>query len=321
MFQRGDPNPSDAHLSHVYGLALPLLKRGVPVTPVQLENLTVPRYLDGFHLLLLTYHGMKPLSPEVHAPLADWVKRGGVLVVCDDDSDPSNGVRDWWNGDGRHYATPREHLFEQLSIKGERLDVAPASQPARIGKGALVWMRENPAQLAASTEGDRRLVQVVKEAAARSRVKWRETNWLLLRRGPYVIAAGLDESDPGEAKVVRGRFVNLFDPELRVRESVSCSPGTRYFLLDLDAARRGRPHVLASACKALPAKQDRRAVAFVVEGVANTPAVVLLHSPKAPSSVALAGQPLQSFAHSSRERLLWIRFNNESRPRELVVND
>ena len=81
MFQRGDPSPSDPHLSQVYGLALPLLKRGMPITPVQLENLTVPRYLDGFHLLLLTYHGMKPLSPEVHTPLVDWVKCGGVLVV------------------------------------------------------------------------------------------------------------------------------------------------------------------------------------------------------------------------------------------------
>jgi hypothetical protein len=243
-----------------------------------------------------------------------------VLVVCDDDSDDYHSVREWWNSDGGRYATPREHLFEQLGIKGERLDVAPASQPARVGKGALAWLRENPARMATSAEGDMRLLRVVKEAAARSRLKWRETNWLLLRRGPYVIAAGLDESDPGEAKVVRGRFVNLFDPELRVRESVSCSPGTRYFLLDLDAARRGRPHVLASACKALPVKPASRSVTLIVEGVANTPAVVLLHSPKAPSSVALAGQPLQAFEYSPRERLLWIRFTNEARPRELVVN-
>ena len=74
----------------------------MPVTPVQLENVTLPDYLDAFRVLLLTYHGMKPLSPEVHAPLAEWVKRGGVLVVVDDDSDPYNAVREWWNtGDGR----------------------------------------------------------------------------------------------------------------------------------------------------------------------------------------------------------------------------
>jgi hypothetical protein len=320
MFERGDPSPSDPHLSHVYGLALPLLKRGMPITPVQLENLTVPRHLDGFHLLLLTYHGMKPLSPEVHAPLADWVKRGGVLVVCDDDSDPYNGVRDWWNSDGRRYAAPRGHLFELLGIKGDRLDLTAVGRPVRVGKGALVWMRENPARLASSTEGDTQLLGVLKRAALRSRLKWRETNWLLLRRGPYVVAAGLDESNSGEPKVLRGRFVNLFDPELRVRQSVICSPRTRHFLLDLDWARGGRPRVLASACKTLPAKQDRRAAAFTVEGVANTPAVVLLHSPKPPTSVTLAGQTLAGIEYSSREHLLWIRFPNESRPRELVVN-
>ena len=63
MFERGDPTPSDPHLSHLYGLALPLLKRGMPVTPVQLENVTLPDYLKGFRVLLLSYHGMKPLTP------------------------------------------------------------------------------------------------------------------------------------------------------------------------------------------------------------------------------------------------------------------
>ena len=86
MFERGGPEPSDPHLSHIYGLALPFLKRGMPLTPVQLENLSVPGYLDGFRTLLLTYHGMKPLSSDVHIPLAAWVEAGGVLVVCDDDT-------------------------------------------------------------------------------------------------------------------------------------------------------------------------------------------------------------------------------------------
>jgi hypothetical protein len=30
MFERGDPAPSDAGLNHIYGLALPFLKRGMP---------------------------------------------------------------------------------------------------------------------------------------------------------------------------------------------------------------------------------------------------------------------------------------------------
>lgn len=316
MFQRGEPTPSDPHLSHIYGLALPLLKRGMPITPVQLENVTLPDYLEGFRVLLLTYHGMKPLSADVHAPLAAWVKRGGVLVVCDDDSDPYHAVREWWNSDGRHHRTPREDLFAQLGLP----DPA-ASSPAltAVGKGGVIWMRENPARLAASAEGDLRLVAVVKQAAARTKLEWRETNYLLLRRGPYVLAAGLDESVAGEPKAVRGRWVNLFDPELRVQTAVTLAPGSRAFLLDLDARKGRQPQVLASACKALPAQRSSRSLTVTVEGVVNTPAVVLLRAPAAPRSVTLAGQPLESVHYSAEERLLWVRFTNEARPRELAL--
>jgi hypothetical protein len=58
---------------------------------------------------------------------------------------------------------------------------------------------------------------------------------------------------------------------------------------------------------------------MTVEGVANTPAVVLLRAPKAPHSVTLAGQPLTSFEYAAEDRLLWIRFTNEASPRELVI--
>ncbi len=333
MFQRGEPTPSDPHLSHIYGLALPLLKRGMPLTPVQLENLTLPDYLKGFRVLLLSYHGQKPLSPEVHQSLAAWVKRGGVLVVCDDDADPYNTVREWWNSDGRHYRTPREHLFEQLTLVAADVSRRTSSSPnlaptnsgghgshlMPVGKGAVIWMRENPAALATSAAGDARLVATVKQAAARARLKWRETNYLLLRRGPYVIAAGLDESVAGPPRTLRGRWINLFDSELRVRQSVALTPGSRFFLLDVEAVRGRDPRVLASACKALPTKATRRSLSLAVEGVVNTPAVVLLRAPAAPRSVTLAGQPLADHHYSSADRLLWLRFTNEASPRDLVV--
>src|SRR5215468_2877665 len=177
MFERGDPTPSDLHLSHVFGLALPFLKRGMPVTPVQLENVGIRDYLDGFRILLLSYRGMKPLGAEVHTALAQWVKNGGALVICDDDGDPFNAVREWWNSGGLKYSTPREHLFEQLGLK------AQPSEPTPVGKGLVIWIREDPAAIAASAEGDSRLTGVVKKAAEHVRLKWRETNYLLLQRG------------------------------------------------------------------------------------------------------------------------------------------
>lgn len=315
MFQRGEPTPSDPHLGNFYGLAMPLLKRGLPVTPVQLENVTVTNYLKGFRVLLLSYDGQKPLSPGVHAPLADWVRKGGVLVVCDADADPYLKVRDWWNSEGRNYATPREHLFEQLGLSKS----VEHGKLQTVGKGALIWMHERPAHCSASVEGGARVVAATKEAVKAAGLKWRETNYLLLRRGPYVIGAGMNESISSEAREVSGRFVNLFDPELRVRSGVSLAPGSRVFLLDLDEARTGKPHVLASACKALPKEETRSRVSYTVEGVGQTPAIVLLESPKAPRTVMLAGQPVPTFEYSAKDKLLWIRFENDVTPRELAV--
>jgi hypothetical protein len=316
MFERAGPAPSDPHLGHIYGLALPLLKRGMPVTPVQLENLVVTNYLAGFRLLLLTYDGQKPLSPEVHTPLADWVKRGGALVVVDDDADAYNRVREWWNTGEQTCTTPREHLFRELGLKTND----SLNQPVKVGKGLVVWLHRNPADLAATADGDEVLVRSVKEAAAATHLEWREANHLLLRRGPYLVAAGLDESVSAVPKVLQGRFVNLFDPELRVQTSVELAPRSRFLLLDLDSISGKDPRVLASACKVLPATASAGRLALTVEGVGHTPAVVLMRMPgTGPRSVTLAGEPLKDFQYSPTEHLLWIRFENESKPRELAV--
>ncbi|HEU5069526.1 MAG TPA: hypothetical protein VFV96_03825 [Verrucomicrobiae bacterium] len=315
MFQRGEPTPSDPHLGNVYGLAMPLLKRGLPVAPVQLENVTVPGYLKDFRVLLLSYDGQKPLSPEVHAPLADWVRRGGVLLVCDADADPYLRAREWWNTDGRHYATPREHLFEALGL---RTPVA-TNQLVRVGRGGVYWLPERPAQCAASAAGAERIVATTRQCARAAGLKWRETNYLLLRRGPYVIGAGLDESIVAKPRVLRGRYVNLFDPKLQVVSQVVIEPGTRWFLLDLDRVQGRAPRLLASACKALPMPAPAGQLEFTVEGVGDTPAVVLLAAKHPPGAVTLAGQRVEAVEYSKADGLVWLHFTNAASPRVLSV--
>ncbi|MHB8522101.1 MAG: hypothetical protein ACYDH9_15255 [Limisphaerales bacterium] len=315
MFERGEPAPSDAHLSHVYGLALPLLKRGLPVEPVQLENLTLPDYLRRYDLILMTYHGMKPLSPDVHAPLARWVKAGGALIFWDDDADAYNGVAEWWNTGSNRYTTPREHLFEQLGLAR---DARPGRY--RAGNGVVYFRKASPAQPANEPNGDADVVRVVREAIQSTRAHWQEKNYLLLQRGQYVIAAGLTESVGGNPRILTGRFVNLLDPELRVQNSIELTPGSRFFKLDLSKIHNGAAQVLASACKALPAASAPHQFRCDVEGVAHTPAIVLLRMPSTPRRVSLEGASLDAYRYDAAARLLWIRFPNEPRPRELVID-
>jgi hypothetical protein len=315
MFQRGQPTPSDPHLGNFYGLAMPLLKRGLPIAPVQLESATVPHCLDGFRVLLLSYDGQKPLSPEVHAPLAAWVKQGGVLVFCDQDADPYLKVREWWNTNGKTFSTPREHLFELLGVDKS----AAEKEFTPVGKGGLAWLRERPVAFSASAEGAARVVAATQLAAKKTALDWQEKNYLLLRRGPYVVAAGMDESITNAPRVLDGHFVSLFDSELQVQDRVSINAGTRWFLLDLDAARTGKTHVLASACRATPKEANADQINLTVEGVGDTQGVVLMECPKPPRSVTLGGKELSTIQYSAPERLLWIRFDNQSQPQDLSI--
>ena len=319
MFQREQPTPSDPNMAQFYGLAMPLVKRGLPVTPVQLENVTLPGFLDGQRVLLLSYQGQKPLTPDVHVALADWVKRGGVLVMADDDSDPYNEVHEWWNEDGKNDGIPRRSLFEALGVKDADF-ASEASTPVSVGKGAVMWLQENPVQFALSTEGDARLTAAVQKAAATAGLDWKETNYLALRRGPYVIGAGLEESVSGAPKVLQGRFVNLFDPELKVQSAVTLTPGMRVFLLDLAASKPAtEPRLIASACKAKSTHCDEHLASWTVEGVGDTPGVLLVADGKAPKTVRLDEKELSSFNYDAAEGLLHVHFANDAHSHELKI--
>ncbi len=330
MFERGDPSPSDQNMSHIYGMAMPFLMRGMPVTPVQLENVAIPQYLDPFRILCLTYEGMKPLSAEPHKALVDWVKRGGVLIVCDDDADPYNKVHDWWNSGGLNYETPRQDLFQRLGVAQEMTPYKianPDSLPligllyksAKVGNGAVIWLRENPAAMARQAGGDRGLIEIAKKAASLANTEWQEKNYLMLRRGPYIIAAGLDDSIGGEPRVLDGHFINLFDSTLSVQQQIIISPGSRYYLLDLDRIKATAPSVLATACRVNVVEQNEEELTAWVEGVTNTPATILMKSDKPPKSIRLGWHKIRNFSYSADDHLVWIRFTNEARQRKLMV--
>ncbi len=117
MFQRADPVRSDAHLGSFFGLALPLFEKGMPVHPVQLETATTPANLAPYKVLVMTYEGMKPRDPNTSQAIADWVMAGGALVFIDDDGDPYNQVKSWWNQPGPDsHRTPREALFAAMGL-------------------------------------------------------------------------------------------------------------------------------------------------------------------------------------------------------------
>jgi hypothetical protein len=319
MFQRGEPKPSDPNLGSFYGLAMPLLKHGIPAEPVQLENATTAGALAHQKVLLMTYEGMKPMTPDVHDALAAWVKQGGVLLFLGDDSDPFNSVRSWWNDPktGKTYKAPREHLFEKLGLAGNT-----SSGLYKVGQGTLLHDTSSPAALTYNPKGADQLITLVKHACHSAGLNYKETNHLTLRRGPYVIAAGLDESINGPAAVLKGRFLDLFDATLPLVQTVTLKPGTRRFLLDLDRAPTQSGSVIASACKVLGmTTTPDGTLTFQTEGPDTIEAVICLRLDHSPASVNIDGRLLASGARSwdPATKTLRIRFPNKSAGRLVEI--
>ena len=156
MFQRMDPTPSDGPFGSFFGMSLPLIKRGMPAGPVQLENVNIKDYLKPYDVLFLTYEGMKPPRADIHNDLAQWVKDGGVLIFIDDDKDPYNSVKEWWNEGEKKYSTPRHHLFEVLGISNEEGTYS-------VGKGAVIYKSINPSAFSYDSKGSEKLAAIAKE--------------------------------------------------------------------------------------------------------------------------------------------------------------
>ena len=309
MFQRANPQPSDANLGSFYGLAMPLLERGMPVEPVQIESAASAGFLDRYKLLLLTYEGQKPPRPEFHSPLARWVRGGGALVVVDDDRDPYNNAREWWNTAPLTFQTPRQHLFEALGIASDATGVH------KVGHGVVLRLADSPAALIYKEDAAGIIRKTVREAAAAVKLPWKEADSLVLRRGPYVIAAGLDESVPGSrAYVLRGRYLNLFDPELAVLNDVAVEAGTRRLLLDLNGVTSIDFKVLAAACRVRDEKVEGRTLRFRADGIGDTNGVIRIAAPSAPAEVLVGGRVADSTQYDYSMGTLRLRFPNSTDP-------
>jgi hypothetical protein len=315
MFQRADPQSSDAKLGSFYGLAMPLVARGIPVQPMQIENVKNAAVLQDFKVLLLTYEGQKPPTPEFHLALAEWVRNGGALLVVDKDTDPYLKVREWWNTGANHYATPREHLFEQLGLD------ADSSGIFHVGKGWVCAVRDSPADLSHDAQGGEKVSKMVREIEDKISLPWSEAAGFALQRGPYVVAAGLD-TDPATKRsyTLPGGFIDLFDAELPVLHDVVIEPGSRHLLLDLKKTGASTPRVLALSGKISKENLSGDQLSFTTEGIANSKGVARIGTAGLRvTSVDVDGKTLPSSAWSVAEGTLLMHYDNGDQPRHMTI--
>jgi len=270
MFQRFPTHAGydDPQLSNFYGMTIPLLKKGIPVETVHIENLENQNALKDIKVLIMSYTNMKPLSSNYHEALAKWVKNGGVLLYYSRDTDPFQSVKEWWNTNNNKFKTPSEHLFKLLNLKEIEGNIQ-----YKIGKGTVYLVRQDPKELVLQANADQDFLSTLKgayesDAGAGDLIT---KNNFVLERGPFVIAAVLDESQSKEPLTLDGTFIDLFNPELPVLNQKVIQPGTQAYLFDVSKTEnKNKPQVLAAAARITDEVAGRSLYTFIAKSPAKT---------------------------------------------------
>ena len=281
MFQsypehRGYQDPA---LSSFFGLAMPLVKRGVPVQITHIENLPHKDALKEVKVLLMSYSGMKPLSAGAHEALVKWMRGGGHLVYCSTDTDPFQSVPEWWNTGSNSFSAPADHLFSMAGIP-----TGAGTGTYSVGRGSITVLRTEPKDFAMIAGRSAELIDTVSSLYEGLEFK----NNFTLDRGPYKFVAVMEESVSDSPVVLEGCFVDLFDPELPVFSRCEVAPGVQKMLYDVSKAGRA-PVILASASRAYDIKKTRRSFSYTAKGPQGVACVTRILLPHKPSTVLIDG--------------------------------
>ena len=295
MFQRFPTHNGyeDPQLSNFYGQALPLLKRGVPVKTVHIENVSFPETWKDVKILVMSYSNMKPMDQAAHGHIAEWVKNGGVLVYAGRDADAFQSVQEWWNTNGNDFKAPSEDLFQKLGLN------APfKAGEFEYGKGKVCILRNDPKEFVLQENNDADFVETIRALYKEETGDELEfKNYFNLKRGPYEIISVVDENADQQPYTIKGKLIDLFDPEIPVLDEKQVNPGEQALLFNIGSVENPEtPQVLATAARVYDENVSSKEYSFVVKSPLNTTNVMRILLPEKAVKVDVnddLGKPMQ----------------------------
>ena len=262
-----------------FGLSMPLLKYGLPVRPVQLDNVRrFAGYLDDCRFLILSYEFIKPEGPDVNMALSAWVRRGGTLICVGDGSDPFHGISSWWRQAG--YQDPAAHLFELAGLGRD-----PQEGAYDVGEGRIFVWKTVPARLCLDGGLADVYRALVKKALAEKGVRWEYRNDLTLHRGPYLISAVMDESVDGRRKAFDGLFADLLENDYRIAVHKEIGPDETALLFDFSRIEGERFRIIATSARVERAEVSERGLRMLLKAADRIPVHTRIRLPHPVSAV------------------------------------
>lgn len=261
-------NAGTPWLQGTYGLLLPLIERGVPVSACILERSGDAAYLARFKVIVLSYESFKPATQEVHAHLVAWVRRGGSLVIL---GEPKTIDGDfWWKQQG--FRSPLDHLAHRLEMNLGR----DGEQP--LGKGHVYRRQASPRRFADPAAAKAGYLPLLNAALQAAGVVdgLKAPGHFCLRRGPFVIAHA------GQTTLkLPGKLVSILDAELPALDGATLEPGESGLYRDVTSLLgnesgeevRVRPQVLHATHRLMEQSFSGSVLRFTLRGPAETPAV------------------------------------------------
>ena len=286
-----------------FGLAMPLLKYGVNVRPVLLDNVRrYAGYLDDYDVLLLSFSYMKPDYPDVNTALAEWVKSGGKLIFADDGRDPYNNIRSWWTG---KYNNPGEHLFSMLGLSD-----CDANKLLDVGKGKFIYLPVNPCEFTYSKKN----ADIIRNAFNDITGGFVPSNVLRIQRDRYIIAACLNESVSNEPYTISGKFADMYTSNFALIDKKTIEPGENTMLCRLDAL--AEKDIIGTSVRILSADFGDDEIRLRVNG-AETPACIRLKVNREYSRATLDGEECEI---ENQDGTILIKFNSVPGEKVLIIN-
>lgn len=298
-----------------FGMALPLLKYGLPVRPVQLDNVRrFAGYLDDSRFLILSYEYIKPEAPDVNALLVSWVRKGGTLLYIGDGSDPFHRITSWWRQSG--YENPAQHLFEMADM--ERV---PADGCYPVGRGKVIVWNMLPARLCLCRTLAQDYRELVRGALLECCMDWQYRNDLTLHRGPYIISGVMDESVNDEPKVFEGLYADLLENDYPVITRKEIGPNENAILFDFSKIENEVFRIIGTSARVEAAEPLENGIRFQLKTADNIRVFVRVRLPHPADRVSAVDEDGNSvpIAMEWEERTSTLMFSYDSHARAVHV--